>query len=141
MAGNNVGCATVKNSVKNKLVAALTATVSVWILSGSLHAHHSAAIYDIAHPITLKGTVTKFSFTNPHMQVHFKVKDEQGNVEQWIVQSAPPQRLYRAGWNAKSLKPGDKITVTGAPAKDGSKIMNNRKLVGPKGKVLLEGAD
>ena len=75
------------------------------------------------------------------MQVHFKVKDEQGNVEQWIVQSAPPQRLYRAGWNAKSLKPGDEITVTGAPAKDGSKIMNNRKLVGPKGKVLLEGAD
>ena len=133
-----------KNKVRIKrikLSVALIATMSVWILSGSLYAHHSAAKYDIEHQITLKGTVTKFSFTNPHTQVHFKVKDEQGNVEQWTVQSAPPQRLYRAGWNAKTLKPGDIITVTGAPAKDGSKVMNNRKLVGPNGKVLLEGAD
>ncbi len=130
-----------KNKVKNKLLAVLAATIGVWILSGSLYAHHSDTVYDGKHPITLQGTVTKFAFVNPHVQIHFKLKDEQGNVEQWIVQSAPPQRLYRAGWNAKTLKPGDEITVTGVPAKDGSKVMNNRKLVGPNGKVLLEGAD
>ena len=89
----------------------------------------------------MTGTVTQYEFANPHTRIHFEVKDEQGNVVKWVAESAPPQRLYRAGWRTDSLKPGDQITVSGFPMKDGSKFITVRRLVGPTGKVLTEGAE
>ena len=127
--------------MKNKLLAALAATMGAWILSGALYAHHSDTTYDSEHPITLKGTVTEFAFVNPHTQIRFEVKGAEGNVEKWTVVSASPRRLRRVGWNAKTLKPGDEITVTGTPARDGSKTMSNRRLVTLNGKVLHKGAE
>lgn len=104
-------------------------------------AHHSGSTWDRLHHITLKGTVTEVTFSNPHVQIRFQAKDDKGNPEQWIAESGPPQRLYRIGWNSNSLKQGDQITITGAPSKDGRKIVNIRELVGPKGQTLYEGAD
>ena len=104
-------------------------------------AHHSGSIYDRENHITLHGVVTEFLFASPHVQIHFDTKDNEGHSEKWLALSAPPQRLYRSGWNAKSLKAGDEITVTGAPMKDGSHILSIRRLVGPTGQVLNEGAD
>jgi hypothetical protein len=119
----------------------LSAAAGALLLGGSLHAHHSYSVFDAEHPITLKGVVTEFLFANPHARIRFDVKDADGNVEQWIAESASPFRLTRAGWNRKSLKPGDKIVITGAPARDGRKVLNNRKLVAPSGQVLDQGAD
>jgi len=108
-----------------------------------LVAHHSATSYDREHPITLTGTVTEFQFTNPHGQLLFEVevRDESGNVEKWTALSAPPQRLYRSGWNRNTLKPGDRITITGAPHKQGRKELGVVKLVGPTGQELILGAE
>ena len=127
--------------MKNRLLGVAGAAATVVLVSGSIWAHHSGAMYDSEHPITFKGVVTEFAFINPHVQIHFEVKDEQGNSAIWIAGSAPPQRMYRAGWNKYTLKPGEAITVTGAPAKDGSKVMSVRRLVGPSGQVLSEGAE
>ena len=102
------------------------------IVAGPLSAHHSGAIYDKEHPITLSGTVTKFSLSNPHAKIYFDVKDEKGNVVNWVAEMEPPQRLRRYGWNLNTLKPGDPITLTGFPARDGSKEMNIRDLPNPK---------
>jgi hypothetical protein len=107
----------------------------------ALYGHHSRAAYDTEHQITLKGRVREFAFANPHMQVRFAVKDARGNFVEWTVESASPERLYKAGWTRKTLKPGDEITVTGAPAKDGRKFMSNRLLVTPNGQELHEGAE
>ena len=126
--------------MKRELFAVLAVAVGL-LVAGPTFAHHSGAIYDREHPITLQGTVTEFRFTNPHSQILFEVKEENGNMVEWIAFHDPPGRLYRAGWNTKTLKPGDQITVTGAPARDGRKIMNVRKVVGPKGQVLSEGAE
>ena len=127
--------------VKNKLVMPFALVGSFLMLCGPMFAHHAGALYDSEHPVTLEGTVTKFAFINPHVQIHFQVKDENGNVVKWVAGSAPPQRMYRAGWNMKTLKPGDEITITCAPAKDGRKICSVRRVVGPNGKVLTQGAE
>lgn len=127
--------------MNNKLLSVLAVAVGLLVVAGPMFAHHSLAMYDTEHAITLEGTVTDFAFVNPHVQIHFAVKDDKGNVENWAAGSAPPQRMYRAGWNRNTLKIGDQITVTGYPAKDGRKVMSVRKLTGPSGQVLTQGAD
>jgi hypothetical protein len=124
--------------MKTKLFAL---AVGALMISGIAWAHHAGSIYDRDNPITFKGVVTEFQFTNPHVQVVFETVREGGAKEIWKAGSAPPQRLYRAGWNTKTLNPGDETTVTCLPAKDGSKICSIRNLVGPGGKVLTQGAE
>ena len=82
-------------------------------------AHHSfAAEYDAKKPVTLKGTVTKVEWTNPHARFYVDVKDESGNV----------------------TNVGDQVTVEGAQAKDGSQMANARSVVLADGKKVFSGA-
>src|SRR6266566_1264897 len=126
--------------MKDKLFAALAAGVVLFMVSSPLFAHHGGAQYDAQHPVTITGTVTEFLFTNPHVQIHFDVKEETGSVEKWVAETASPQRLFSFGWNAKTLKAGDKITVTGAQLKDGQKIVSVIKVVGGNAPALTTGA-
>ena len=126
--------------MKRKLLAVLAAGVVLLLVSAPLFAHHGGAQYDTKHAVTVTGMVTEFMFTNPHVQIHFEVKDETGNVDKWVAETASPQRLFSIGWNAKTLKAGDKITVTGAQLKDGQKIVSIIKLVGGNAPVLTQGA-
>jgi Family of unknown function (DUF6152) len=126
--------------MKKKLFPALVAGVVLLLVSASISAHHGGAQYDTKNPVTLTGTVTEYLFTNPHVQIHIDVKDENGNIQKWIAETASPQRLFAFGWNAKTLKPGDKVTVTGAPLKDGQKIVTVIKVVGGNAPVLTQGA-
>ena len=127
--------------MKSKRFVVLAVGAGFLLLAGTAFAHHSAAIYDRDHVVTLTGTVTKFSFINPHVEISFTVTDEKGNVEEWIAESGPPNRLYRAGWTAKTLKPGDPIRVSGAPLKDGRKLLSIKKLTGGSGQTLGVGAE
>jgi len=126
--------------MKRNLFPVLFAGVVLLLVSGPMFAHHGGAQYDTKHPVTMTGTVTEYMFTNPHVQIHFDVKDETGNTEKWIAETASPQRLFTFGWNAKTLKSGDKITVTGAQLKDGQKIVTVIKVVGGNAPVLTQGA-
>lgn len=114
----------------------------VFLAAGAAsQAHHSSSVYDRENHITLHGVVTEYLFASPHVRIYFETKNKDGHLEKWTALSAPPQRLYRSGWSVKSLKAGDKITVTGAPRKDGTHILSVRRLVGPTGLVLNEGAE
>lgn len=126
--------------MKSKLITILAAGVTLFAVSGPVLAHHGGAQYDTKRPVTVTGTVTEYIFTNPHVQIHFDVIDESGKVDKWIAETASPQRLFTFGWNAKTLKPGDKITATGAQLKDGQKIMSIIKLTGGNAPVLTQGA-
>ena len=126
--------------MKRNLFPVLLAGVVLLLVSGPMFAHHGGAQYDTKHPVTMTGTVTEYMFTNTHVQIHFDVKDETGNTEKWIAETASPQRLFTFGWNAKTLKSGDKITVTGAQLKDGQKIVTVIKVVGGNAPVLTQGA-
>ena len=120
--------------MKSKLVAVLGVVVGLVMCSVPMFGHHSTAMYDEEHPVTLTGTVKEFKLFNPHMQIHFDVKDENGNVVPWVGTGTSGLKLSRMhGWTKNTLKPGDEITVTGFPLKDSNKTMLIQKLVGPDG--------
>jgi len=106
-----------------------------------LRAHHSfAAQYDRAKPITLKGTVTKVEWANPHIYFYMDVKTSDGKVEEWAIEGGAPNSLYRNGWRKDSLQAGNVVTVDGWLAKDGSKLANMRAVVLADGRQVLGGS-
>jgi hypothetical protein len=102
----------------------------------SVPAHHGNAAYDDKNPITIKGTVTEFEWTNPHAQIYLDVKDDKGNVVHWSVETYSPGKLVRAGWVKDSVKVGDQVSINLIPAKNGSPVGFLHKLVLPSGKEL-----
>jgi hypothetical protein len=88
-------------------------------------AHHGTGIsYDNSKRVTVSGVVTRFAFTNPHSQVYFDVKDEQGNVVAWAAELNAPGVLQKGGWTRRTIKPGDQITVTLNPSLAGTPVGN-----------------
>lgn len=106
--------------------ALLAAGITLMAPAAALAHHSFAAEYDSKKPVTLKGTVTKVEWTNPHARFYIDVKDENGNVTNWNLELASPNVLVRQGWNRHSLNVGDVVTVEGAQAKDGSFLANAR---------------
>ena len=102
-------------------------------------AHHGNAAYDLDKPITLKGTVTEFAWSNPHVQIYFDVKDAKGKVVHWASETVSPGMLARQGWTKAELKPGDEITITIGPAKSGAPVGYALKIVPANGKELILG--
>ncbi|MEO5925058.1 MAG: DUF6152 family protein [Bryobacteraceae bacterium] len=104
-------------------------------------AHHSFdAEFDRNKPITLKGTVSKVEFMNPHMWIYMDVKDEKGVVTAWQIEGGAPNALRRNGWSANSVQKGALITVEGTMSKDGSKTVNARTVATADGKRLFAGS-
>ncbi len=106
-----------------------------------LSAHHSfSAEYDRSKPITLKGTVTKVEWMNPHARFYLDVKDDSGTVTNWEFELGSPNGLMRQGWSRNSLKEGDVVTVNGSRAKDGANLVNANNVAFEDGKRVLGGA-
>jgi DNA/RNA endonuclease YhcR with UshA esterase domain len=119
------------------LAAAGTALAAA---AGAASAHHSfAAQYDANKPITLTGTITKVEWTNPHTYFYLDVVDDRGKVVNWAVEGGAPNVLYREGWRPTSLKPGDKVTISGSRARDGSNLINATLFKMPDGRCLFAG--
>jgi hypothetical protein len=118
------------------------AGVCVLALSAStVVAHHSfAAQYDANKPVTLKGTVSKVEWTNPHARFYVDVRDEKGTVTNWNLELASPNVLVRNGWTRKSLNVGDEVVVEGSLAKDGSKMANARVVRLADGRRVFAGS-
>jgi hypothetical protein len=90
-------------------------------------AHHSfAAEFDAKQPITLKGTVTKVEWMNPHTYFYLDVTEANGSVTNWGLEMGSPNGLMRAGWSRNTLKVGDVVTVEGTRAKQKPHIGNAR---------------
>lgn len=122
-------------------LAAFLVVFGLHVASAPALAHHSfAAQYDQNKPITLKGTVTKLEWMNPHIYFYIDVKDANGNVVSWAIEGGAPSVLYRNGWRKDSLKIGDAVTVEGSLARDGSKLANMRTVVLADGTRVLGGS-
>src|SRR5437016_7602881 len=107
------------------------------ITSVPLFAHLGTGVaYETDKTVTLTGTVTEWIWTNPHCGLLFDVTDDKGNVEHWGAELGNPHQMSGAGFARNTFKPGDKITVTGHPAKSGAPRMTLDHLVLADGKVL-----
>jgi hypothetical protein len=98
---------------------------AVLMLCGALFAHHGTGIsYDESKELTLTGTVTSFRWANPHTQLYFDVKDENGKLVSWAAELNSPGVLSREGWTRNKFKPGDVLTITVNPSKAGTPVGN-----------------
>jgi len=83
-------------------------------------AHHSASRFDRTRTVTLSGVVRQFQWNSPHCGIELLVAGR-GAASSWSIEMGAPAELYRAGWSAVSVRPGDKITIVLNPARDGGK--------------------
>jgi hypothetical protein len=109
--------------MKTKILISFIFVVTGFIASQPLFAHHSSSAYDMEHPLNMKGIVTNMEWGNPHVFIYMDMKDDGGKVEQWRVEGNSPNMLVRAGWKKEMINTGDQLSVSGAPAKNGSKVM------------------
>jgi len=122
--------------MKTGRIARGALTIGLLLISVPLWAHHGATEYDMTKIVTLSGTVKELQFVNPHTLLSFTVKDDSGKAIEWQGELPSPNLLSRRGWNRSTLKPGDQVTIIGAPAKNGEKGMQVKKLVFPDGHEL-----
>lgn len=102
-------------------VKAFVVIVVLLVLGSSGLAHHnSAPLYDGSKSVTVEGTVKEFRFINPHARVHVAVVDASGKSVEWMAEGANAGVLRRLGWTGNEMKAGDRVTITGSPARDGS---------------------
>jgi hypothetical protein len=101
-------------------------------------AHHSFAMFDRDKEVTLVGTVREFQWTNPHAFIEMDVPGANGAAEKWSIELNSPNNLTRQGWKSSMLKPGDKISLTMNPLRDGKKGGLFVSVVLPDGKVIKD---
>jgi hypothetical protein len=118
-----------------KVVASLlTASLT---LPWAAQAHHSfAAEFDASKVVHLEGTVTKFSWVNPHSWLYVDVPKPDGTVDHWKIEGGAPSLLLRRGWNRDSLPAGTKIVVNAFQARDGALRASARDITLPNGRKL-----
>ena len=110
-------------------------------MAGMLFGHHGWAEFDEKAEVTYEGTVTDFHFVNPHCVLEFDVKDEKGQVRKWQGEFSNPGQLRRGGWTPTSLKAGDKVAITGHPARTNTPAIHLTKVRFSDGRELKVGYD
>ena len=119
----------------------LAATILAGASLAPLFAHHSfSAEFDGTKAISLKGTVTRVEWMNPHIWIYLEAKDDKGTMTKWQCEGGAPNGLIRNGWGRADLKAGDAVEIDGSLAKDGSNTCNARSVKLPGGKKVFAGS-
>ena len=101
-------------------------------------AHHSFAMFDAEKTLTMQGTVKEFEWVNPHSWLRVMVNDEKtGKPLLWALELSSPGRLVTMGMRADSVKPGDAVSVTFHPMRDGSRGGQFIEAVLPGGQKVI----
>src|ERR1700691_2460560 len=111
-----------RRRMKGSLIFALAIAAGLLFRPGPMLAHHGTTAYDFSRTLTLKGTVARFNWVNPHASLEWDAKTESGATEHWVVELTSPGMLTRSGWHHDSVKVGDEVTVYLHPSKNGAKL-------------------
>jgi hypothetical protein len=125
---------------KCRLFGVFAMAASVFLMPNSALAHHGRAqIYDANKETTVKGTVTEFVWSNPHVQIGVEVVDANGTRRQWLIEASSTGILADRGWSRRTLKVGDTVTVTFHPGLKGAPTGDLIKTVLADGRELGAG--
>lgn len=121
--------------MRNALVVVLAVAAGL-LIPLPLFAHHGSAAFDAGKTVTLKGTVKEWVYSNPHCLLRLEVTGEDGQVVQWIAEAQAPNVIFPVGYRRDSFKPGDHVTVTVEPVKNGRPAGRILQAVLADGKTL-----
>jgi hypothetical protein len=115
--------------------------VGLIVVSLPLFAHHGNAAYDADRILTVKGTVTDYIWSNPHVFVKLDGKDDSGNVVHWIVEGQNPVSMTQIGWTKNTFKPGDVVEIDAMPAKNGNPVafLGSASPTAPRKRIVING--
>ena len=113
----------------------LVLAACILLLSTSLGAHHGSASFD-EKEITVTGKVTDWLWANPHCFLKIDVTDASGAVRNWNLEMGNPTDMQVRGFRRNTFKPGDQVTVTLQPVKNGTPVGRIRTVVLPNGEKL-----
>ena len=119
--------------MRNKLAIISLALVILPGVCVPLFAHHGNAAYDTTKTVTLKGTVTEYTWANPHVFLKVDAKDDSGNTQHWVIEAQNAVNQATAGWSEETFKPGDQVVIDVTPAKNGRTIGKF------KGRIVING--
>lgn len=123
-----------------KVITQWAITAALVMSAATVSAHHSFAMFDLGKDVTFEGVVKEVQFTNPHVWLQILVKDDKGVETEWSVESGAPGMMLRNGWKPTTLKPGDAVTLTLHPLRDGRPGGSLVKVKVPDGRTLGPGA-
>ena len=125
--------------MRTRLIA--LASLGVVIAAAPVWTHHSfAAQFDDKAPVTIKGTLSKMEWLNPHTWIHVDVKEPDGKVVTWAIEGATPNSLLRRGLRQSDFPNGVELEVHGYKAKNGSPVASGEKLTFTDGRNFYLGA-
>ncbi|MGA7795653.1 MAG: DUF6152 family protein [Candidatus Acidiferrales bacterium] len=120
-----------------RTIGVIAVAVALLGASSPLFAHHGNATLDANKTLTMKGTVTEWDWSNPHCLLQFDVKNEGGRVVHWIAETQNPAEMVSLGWGKTTFKPGDEVTVSLIPVKNGNPFGRVTLVVLPDGKTFV----
>jgi Family of unknown function (DUF6152) len=115
----------------------LTVVAVLLSMSLPLHAHHGTAVFDTDKELTLKGSVTEWDWSNPHCLLQFDIKNDAGQVVHWIAETQNPAEMLSLGWGKVSFKPGDEVTVSLIPVRNGRPYGRIKQIQLPNGATFI----
>ena len=121
---------------------ALGIALGCLLAGASIQAHHSfASEFDVDKPITLRGTLTKMEWVNPHGWIYVDVKDASGKVTNWAIEAGAPNALLRRGLRATDFPIGTEVIIEGFRAKDGGTTANGSSVKFTDGRNFFLGTE
>ena len=118
---------------------AYTVGLLILLAAAPARAHHSFAVYDHTRTVTVKGTVTKFQWTNPHAFIELDVTGADGGVKHFSIECTSINMMQRLGWRSNMIKAGDLVKVTMAPLLNGEPGGLLLEVILPDGRKLEPG--
>jgi hypothetical protein len=110
------------------------------LLSGvPVSGHHSGLTLFSETTSTLKGTVKDWLWSNPHCLLTLDVTGADGQTAEWVIELQAPNSIYPGGYRRTTFKPGDTVTVTVHPVRNGRPYGRLVSSVPADGKVLGDG--
>ena len=119
-----------------KLQRLLLGAIVILLAASALSAHHRWPV-NRSTEVTVLGTVTAYTWRNPHVMIALEVRTDDGSIEKWEIGGPSINQMAANGWDRNTLKAGDVITGFGFRFSDGSRIMRLDRIVMSDGRELF----